>query len=56
MKIVMRMCFLWIFVWATLPAEDNSYQLGHGMKLGTLPLYVGGYFSLEYEDLDEPLE
>jgi len=51
MKIVMRFCLLWSFVLAALPAEDNSYQLGHGMKLGTLPLYVGGYFSLEYEDL-----
>lgn len=32
-------------------ADDTSYELGHGLQLGDLPLYVGGYFSFEYEDV-----
>jgi len=30
-------------------ADENRYQLGKGFQIGSLPLYVGGYFSLEYE-------
>ena len=39
-----------MLICASLNAEDTGYKLGHGMQLGTLPLYVGGYFSVEYED------
>ena len=31
----------------TLSADDG-YQLGEGVEVGSLPLYVGGYFSLDY--------
>ena len=34
-----------------LHADDSKYELGHGLQVGTLPLYVGGYFSFEYEDV-----
>jgi len=33
-----------------LKAEDPKYKLGQGVQLGTLPLYLGGYFSLLYRD------
>jgi hypothetical protein len=33
-----------------LLANEQEYQLGRGMKLGSLPLYIGGYFSIEYEE------
>ena len=39
-----------ILLCGSLNADDEGYKLGHGMQLGTLPLYVGGYFSVEYED------
>ncbi len=29
--------------------EQSSYQLGEGVQLGSLPLYLGGYFSLDYK-------
>jgi len=35
-----------------LYAEDSRYELGKGIQIGTLPLYIGGYFSLEYEHID----
>jgi len=34
-----------------LSADDN-YELGKGVRVASLPLYVGGYFSLEYRDRD----
>jgi len=34
-----------------LHADDSKYELGHGLQVGTLPLYAGGYFSFEYEDV-----
>jgi len=30
-------------------AGENKYQLGKGLQVGSLPLYIGGYFSFEYE-------
>jgi len=33
----------------SLYAEDTKYELGRGMQVGDLPLYLGGYFSVEYE-------
>ena len=39
-----------MYLCSSLSAEGQEYKLGHGIQLGTLPLYVGGYFSVEYED------
>jgi len=40
-----------VLLCSTLTADDEGYKLGHGLQVGTLPLYVGGYFSVEYEDV-----
>ena len=40
-----------VLMYSTLTADDDGYKLGHGLQVGTLPLYVGGYFSIEYEDV-----
>lgn len=37
------------FCLVSLFASESEYQLGHGLKLGEFPLYMGGYFSLDYE-------
>jgi len=29
-------------------AEEGSYRLGEGVQVAALPLYVGGYFSVDY--------
>ena len=42
-----------LFIWQPLYANDLKYKLGHGFQLGELPIYVGGYFSFEYEDVFE---
>jgi len=42
-----------LFIWQPLYANDLKYKLGHGLQLGELPIYVGGYFSFEYEDVFE---
>lgn len=33
--------------------SDEEYQLGKGMQVGSLPFYIGGYFSLDYKHTDE---
>jgi hypothetical protein len=37
------------FFYTSLHGEESKYQLGQGIQVGELPLFVGGYFSLEYE-------
>ena len=32
-----------------LYAQDTEYELGRGFQIGNLPLYLGGYFSVNYE-------
>lgn len=32
---------------------DEEYQLGKGMQVGSLPFYIGGYFSLDYKHTDD---
>lgn len=32
-------------------AQSSKYELGHGIQVGNLPVYVGGYFSFQYEDV-----
>ncbi|WP_457746171.1 hypothetical protein [Sulfurimonas sp.] len=32
-----------------LHAGEKEYTLGNGIKLGALPIYVGGYFSTDYQ-------
>lgn len=34
---------------ASLYAEDTKYELGRGIQVGDMPLYLGGYFSVDYE-------
>jgi len=32
--------------------EEKSYEIGEGFQVGELPLYIGGYFSLDYRFKD----
>lgn len=44
-KIVILLIFL-VSLYA-----DGEYELGNGKQVGSLPLYVGGYFSLDYRNM-----
>jgi len=33
--------------------ESSSYELGNGLQVGELPLYIGGYISLDYLKSDD---
>jgi hypothetical protein len=33
--------------------SDESYQLGEGVHIGSLPLYLGGYFSIDYQHKED---
>ena len=37
-------------------ADEEGYRLGHGIRIGNTPLYAGGYFSFEYENIDDGSE
>jgi len=47
---------LFFFLSSSLSAKQPDYELGKGLKLGQLPLYLGGYFSAEYENTNENKE
>lgn len=39
-----------IFLLSSLIADD--YRLGEGIKIASLPMYVGGYFSADYQNIN----
>ncbi len=41
-----------IFVFLLTLQADEEYQLGEGVQVGSLPLYIGGYFSLDYKHMN----
>ena len=54
---IKRIFLLLLLIFVTLQSdeyiEDDGYRLGEGVQLGSLPLYVGGYFSMDYQNRDE---
>ncbi|MDQ1338519.1 MAG: hypothetical protein QG617_1486 [Campylobacterota bacterium] len=43
--------FVFVFLLSLL--RGGEYQLGKGVQAGSLPFYVGGYFSLDYKHTDD---
>lgn len=48
----MKYLILLIFLLLGLHAQDE-YELGSGYKIASLPIYIGGYFTLDYSKKDE---
>lgn len=48
----MRFFLVFIFLVCSVFAKDD-YVLGEGYQVGNLPIYVGGYFSIDYQKKDE---
>ena len=51
----MRFFLLILLLFSTLFAEEEqqpSYQLGEGIQVASLPLYLGGYISLDYTNAE----
>lgn len=42
-----------VFIFLLSLQADEEYQLGKGIQVGSLPLYIGGYFSLDYKHTDD---
>ncbi len=42
-----------VFIFLLSLQADEEYQLGKGVQVGSLPFYVGGYFSLDYKHTDD---
>ena len=54
-----RFIYLFLFFGTLLTlthADEDGYRLGHGIKVGNIPLYAGGYFSFEYENVNDGKE
>ncbi|MDO9265588.1 MAG: hypothetical protein Q7U00_00745 [Sulfurimonas sp.] len=41
-----------VFIFLLSLHAEEEYQLGKGVQIGSLPFYVGGYFSLDYKHTD----
>ena len=55
---IAKLLFFFFLMISSLNADDvqarpteSSYHLGEGMKVASLPLYLGGYFSLDYRNM-----
>lgn len=42
-----------VFIFLLSLHANEEYQLGKGVQAGSLPLYIGGYFSLDYKHTDD---
>ena len=42
-----------VFIFLLSLDANEEYQLGKGVQVGSLPFYVGGYFSLDYKHTDD---
>lgn len=42
-----------VFIFLLSLQADEEYQLGKGVQVGSLPLYIGGYFSLDYKHTND---
>ena len=53
-----RLIYLSLFFIFSLSsyAEELEYELGKGLQVGTLPLFVGGYISVNYENSSDTLK
>lgn len=49
----MRYIILTLIFILSLLQGDEEYQLGKGTQVGSLPFYMGGYFSLDFKHTDE---
>lgn len=49
MQLRLLLLIIFLSLASLLSAEESKYQFGRGIQVGELPLYVGGYFSIEYE-------
>lgn len=45
----MRKVLLLFLFSLLLCAQEDGYTLGNGLRLGTTPIYIGSYFSVEYK-------
>jgi len=52
-KIVLLFLLFFTALYAEEYSVEEEYNLGEGIQIGSLPLYVGGYFSLDYRYKDE---
>jgi hypothetical protein len=48
----MRKLLVVLFLLLNLDAQDE-YNLGEGIQVASLPLYIGGYFSADYRKMDD---
>jgi len=43
----------WCLLWNITLHADSDYTLGEGIQVGDLPVYIGGYFSVDYRNRDD---
>lgn len=48
----MKKIAIFLLLLCSLQADDASYELGKGLQVGFLPFYIGGYFSLDYKNMN----
>ncbi|QSZ40979.1 hypothetical protein GJV85_02225 [Sulfurimonas aquatica] len=49
MKKILIIFFVFMLSLSAEELEQSSYELGKGMQVASFPLYIGGYFSLDYK-------
>ena len=49
----MKIFFLVITLFFSLALCEDNYQLGEGVQIGKLPLFIGGYISADYKNTED---
>ncbi len=47
------MILLFSSIWATEDEQSSDYVLGEGLQVGDIPLYIGGYLSADYTNVED---
>ena len=49
---MLRKTIIFLLLLLSLNAQEPSYELGKGLQVASLPVYIGGYFSLDYRNMN----
>lgn len=47
-----KIIVLLVLLFSVLQA-DEEYELGNGIQIGSSPIYIGGYFSIDYKNMED---
>jgi len=55
-RLLLRKTIIFLLLLLSLNAQEPSYELGKGLQVASLTIYIGGYFSLDYRNMNNKID